>query len=83
MTVEEYTKIIKDKLKTNDDIIKFTYFEVRIKYNLNKKETEEFLKAVKNTLKNKGYKVYLEGETYEYLGSKKVVENNELMVAII
>lgn len=74
--------LINKKMDENENFIKITFYEVRIKMNLSAKETEEFLHFARIKLENNYYNVYLTGEEYEYNGKKYVVEDNELMCAI-
>ena len=82
MTLNEYTDLINKKLEGNNDIITFSYYELRIKYNLSESEVEDVLKASKSKFENLGYDVFFTGAKYTYRGVSKVVQDNELMVAI-
>ena len=55
---------------------------MRIKYNLSQDELEEFLSVAKNRFENLGYEVYFTGENYIYPNVKRIVQDNELMIAI-
>ena len=74
--------IIDEKLEKNDEIVVFSFYELRIKYNLTEEEIEKFLTLSKNRFENSKYKVYFTGEKYEYENEIKTVKENELMVAI-
>ena len=59
-----------------------TFYELRVKYNLTEQETNEVLKISKDYFQNKGYKVYFTGERFEYQNANRMVQDNELMIAI-
>lgn len=70
------------KLAANNKIIVYTYFELRVKLNLSKIDANKFLELTKIKLENIGYRVYMTEETYIFDGHAKVVQENELLVAI-
>ena len=74
--------IIDEKLEENDDFVVFSFYELRIKYNLTEEEINKFLTLSKNRFENTKYKVYFTGDKYEYKGKIKTVQDNELMIAI-
>lgn len=82
MTLEEITNYINNKINENDNILIFSFYEIRIKLNLSEQQTDEFLKLSKTRLENLGYKVYFTGAKYTYENIQKEVQANELMVAI-
>ena len=82
MDVNFVGKIIDEKQEQNDKYIVFSFFELRIKYNLTEEQISEFLKLSKNRLENTKYKVYFTGEEFTYQGRTKKVQDNELMIAI-
>ena len=75
-------KCIENKLEENEGFVRYTFFELRVKYNLSEKETEEFLQINKNYFNNKNYKIYLTGENFEYQNMMRKVQDNELLIAI-
>ncbi len=82
MTMQEITQYLDNKINDDENIVKITFYEVRIKFNLSEEETQEFLRLCKTRLENLGYQVYFTGAKYQYEGQNKVVQTNELMVAI-
>ena len=82
MDVNFVGKIIDEKQEQNDKYIVFSFFELRIKYNLTEEQISEFLKLSKNRLENTKYKVYFTGEEFTYQGQTRKVLDNELMIAI-
>lgn len=70
------------KIAENHEIIIFSFFELRIKENLSECDLNNFLNLSKIRLENLGYSVYFTGESYKYNNEFKVVQDNELMIAI-
>ena len=73
---------LEEKMNENDEYIKYTFYELRVKYNLSEQETERFLELIRMKLLNEKYRVYFTGAIFEYKEEKMTVGNNELMVAI-
>ncbi len=82
MTMQEITQYLDNKINDDENIVKITFYEVRIKFNLSEEQTQEFLRLCKTRLENLGYQVYFTGAKYQYEEQNKVVQTNELMVAI-
>ena len=82
MDVNFVGKVIDEKQEQDDKYIVFSFFELRIKYNLTEEQISEFLKLSKNRLENTKYKVYFTGEEFTYQGKTRKVLDNELMIAI-
>ena len=82
MTMQEITEYLDNKINENENIVVVTFYEVRIKFDLSEEETQEFLRLCRTRLENLGYQVYFTGAKYTYQGQSKVVQTNELMVAI-
>lgn len=81
MTLKFIEDYINKKLSENDEFVKFTYYELRVKSNLSEEDIRMFLGLARNKFENMGYKVYFIGDEYTYKGETKVVEQNEYMVA--
>lgn len=82
MNVKFVSDYIDYKLSENENLIIFTFFELRIKSDLSEEETAEFLELAKNKFSNTGYRIYYTGQSYVYEGNVKKVQDNELMVAV-
>ena len=82
MTLEELDKDINHKIEENEDFVRYTYFELKIKHNLSEGEIDEVLRLARNKFENLGYRVYFTGAKYNYKGEEKIVESNEYLVAI-
>ena len=80
ISIIEFT--LKEKLNKNADYIKYTYYELRVKYNLSEEDTERFLKLIRTKLENENYKVYFTGARFEYRDAKMKVQDNELIIAV-
>lgn len=75
------TRLLDNKMVENENYIRFTFYELRVKNNLSESETNEFLKLCMIYLENKGYKVYVGNARYSYKGSNQNVQPNELLIA--
>ena len=62
MTTEFVTNYIDKKLNENDNFIRYTFYELRVKNNLSEEEVDEFLRINRDYFENKGYKVYFTNE---------------------
>jgi len=82
LNIEFIDSELNKKLVKNDKIIIYTYYELRVKLNLSKVDASNFLELTKIKLENTGYRVYASGETYIYEEHTKVVQDNELLVAV-
>ena len=58
MTLEFVDNHLNKKISENEEFIRFSYYELRVKNNLTDEETAKFLTLAKNKLENIGYKVY-------------------------
>lgn len=77
--VENFVNV---KITKNNDIVKFSYFEIKIKMNMDEVDIDRFLKCSKIILEDQGYQVYQLGEKYNFEGEQRKVEDNEFLVAI-
>ena len=53
--VENFVNV---KITKNNDIVKFSYFEIKIKMNMDEEDIDRFLKCSKIILEDQGYQVY-------------------------
>lgn len=74
---------INKKLAENETFVRYTFYELRVKYNLTKEEVDRFLKVNRDYFENKGYKVYFTGTKFTYEDAQRTVQPNELMIAIL
>lgn len=82
MTTEFVEEYLAKKLNENENYVVCTFYDLRIKHNLSEQEVNEFLILSRNKLENNGFKVFFTGAKYIYQDTNRVVEDNELMVAI-
>lgn len=82
MTLGELDTYLNNKIDSNEEIIIFTFYELRIKCNLPENEVEAFLRLSKNKLERNNYKTYFPGEMYIFNNQNYTVKENELLVAI-
>ena len=73
---------LEEKMNENDEYIKYTFYELRVKYNLSEQETDRFLELIRIKLQNQNYNVYFTGATFEYKNARIKVQENELIIAV-
>ena len=73
-----------EKVEKNEDFIRYSYYEINVKYDniLSKESKGRFIKLLKNKLENMHYKVYLQGQVFEYNNARMTVQDNEELIAI-
>ena len=72
----------KEKESPNKDYIEYSYYELKVKANLNEEEIDGLLRVSRDYFQNKNYNVYFTNAEFEYNGQKRKVETNDYMVAI-
>ena len=82
VSLKEVAEYLDEKMEKNINFITCSFYELRIKKDLSKEDTAQFLEYSKNRLRNNGYKVFFTGQKYEYQNVDRIVEPNELLVAI-
>ena len=75
-------KTLEDKMMTNTDFIRYSFYELRVKYNLSEQETDRFLELIRIKLQKQNYNVYFTGATFEYKNARIKVQENELIIAV-
>ena len=75
------TMLLDSKMDENENFIRFTFYELRVKNNLSEEDTEEFLRLAMTYLENKGYEVYIGNSRYTYNNANQNVQPNELLIA--
>lgn len=75
------TKLLDSKMAGNENFIRFTFYELRVKNNLSEEDTDEFLRLAMTYLENKGYEVYIGNARYTYKNANQNVQPNELLIA--
>ena len=82
MNLKFIDNYINDKLIKDENYVRITYYDLRVKHNLTESETQQFLELAKNKLNNMGYLVYFTDEKYRYKNANMVVQLNELLIAV-
>ena len=82
MTMKQITEYLDKKIEENENFIKITFYELRVKLNLTQEETNKMLELAKTMLENMNYKVYFTNEKFAYQNMILTVKQNELMIAI-
>lgn len=82
MTMEDVTNFMDYKMEQNLNEIVISFYEARVKMNLSEEETKILLFLCKTRLEKFGYKIYLTGERFIHNNVKRIVEPNELLIAI-
>lgn len=82
MTLEFLNNVIDNKINQNKNFIKFTFYELRVKFNLSEDDSNAAIKLIKQKLTNYGYNVYLTGEKYNFNSAISTVPINVLLIAI-
>ena len=77
--VDDY---INKKLEENDEFIRYTFYELRVKNNLSEEDMEEFLKFNRIYFERKGYRIYVTDDKFMYNNAKMTVQPNEMMIII-
>lgn len=79
----EFTqKFIKDKITLNPRIIRYSYYEIKVKLNLSDEVIDRFLKCSKIILEELNYKVFFTGTRFKFENADRIVETNEYMISI-
>ena len=74
-------RLIESKEIENENYIRYSYYELKVKYGLTEKEIDEVLRISRDYFENKDYKVYFTNMEFEYKNAKRKVETNEFMIA--
>ena len=82
MTLEEIDNYIDKKIYNNENMIVFTFYELRVKENLTEDETISFIQLTKTRLENLEYKTFLTGERFLFNDTTLTVKDNELLIAV-
>ena len=82
MTMQDVDNFLNEKIQENQDYIRITYYEVMVKNNVSKNEEDIFKHLAKTKYENLGYKVYFDGEKYQYNDMNMTVQINELVIAV-
>ena len=73
--------LIESKEKEDENYIRYSYYELKVKDNLSENEIDEVLRISWDYFEYKGYKVYFTNAEFEYKNAIRKVESNEYMIA--
>lgn len=75
-------KTLNEKREQNENFIRYSFFEVNVKYNLSENDKRLFLRLLKIKLENNNYRVFLQGQKFRYNNAMMTVQDNEELIAI-
>ena len=73
---------INEKVNENEEYIRYSFYELKIKNNLSDNEIDYVLKISRDYFENKNYSVYFTNAKFEYQNAYRMVQPNELLIAI-
>ena len=82
MTTQIVSDYLDEKMEIDEEYIVCTFFDLRVKHNIQEKDVQKFLELAKIKLENLDYKVYFTGAEFLFKGDRKRVKENEYMIAI-
>lgn len=82
MELKEIEALINDKLNSNREKIVISYYELKVKRNLENTELFGVLHIISEELEKRRYKTYRTGQKYTFNNKENIVESNELLVGI-
>lgn len=71
-----------EKICQDINYIRYTFYELKVKYNLSEKELDRFLVLIRTKLENENYKVYFTDAKFIYNNANRTVQPNEILIAI-
>ena len=74
---------LEEKINENDEFIKYTFYELRVKYNLSEHDTDRFLELIRMKLQNENYKVYFTGAKFVYENANRTVQDNGASIKVV
>ncbi len=80
--LERVNTYLENKLRSNDDKIICTYYEMKFELNISEKDENTFLKIARDKFQKNGYDVYFTNAKYKYNEKTNIVQSNEVLIAI-
>lgn len=71
-----------EKICLDINYIRYTFYELKVKYNLSEEELERFKFLIRTKLENENYKVFFTDEKFIYKNANRTVQPNEIIIAI-
>ena len=82
MKDKEIIESLKEKISKDSNFIRYTFYELKVKYNLTEKDLDRFLILIRAKLENENYKVYFTDSKFIYQNANRTVQLNEILIAI-
>lgn len=73
---------LSEKICQDINYIRYTFYELKVKYNLSEEELDRFLILIRTKLENENYKVYFTDAKFIYENANRTVQPNEILIAI-
>lgn len=73
---------LREKINNAPDYIRYSYYELKVKYNLSEQDIDRFLDLTRTKLQNNNYRVYFTGAKFVYKNANITVQPNEFMIAV-
>lgn len=80
--IELIESTLKEKISEDSNFIRYTFYELKVKYNLTEKDLDRFLILIRAKLENENYKVYFTDSKFIYQNANRTVQLNEILIAI-
>ena len=80
--VEIIEKSLAEKMAKDINYIRYSYYEVNVKYTKTREDRNMFMHLLKTKLESDNYKIYYEGQRFNYKGANILVQVNEELIAI-
>lgn len=80
--IELIESTLKEKISKDSNFIRYTFYELKVKYNLTEKDLDRFLILIRAKLENENYKVYFTDSKFIYQNANRTVQLNEILIAI-
>lgn len=80
--IEKIETTLNEKMKKNENYIRYSYYEVNVKYTKSEEDKKLFIELLTNKLENNNYIVYKTGQRFNYNDASILVQNNEELIAI-
>ena len=80
--IELIESTLKEKISKDSNFIRYTFYELKVKYNLTEKDLDRFLILIRAKLENENYKVYFTDSKFIYQNANRTVQLNKILIAI-
>ena len=73
---------LREKINNDSDYIRYSYYELKVKYNLSEQDIDRFLDLTRTKLQNDNYRVYFTGSKFVYKNANITVQPNKFLIAV-